>query len=161
MRTAIGSVVDWRVSFPVSESDIRRWAVAVYYPEPPPQRYVDPASATATGGIVAPDEFNPFAWLVAEERQPAIAPMVRDTDKMEKAIGIRGPGLAHQINGGSAVRYGAPIRPGDVVRSHTRLLEYREREGRMGLMLITVTEVEWTNQHGDRIRLGHETSIRY
>lgn len=155
MRAAVGSVVDWRVSYPVSASDIRRWAVAVYYPDPPPRRFIDPE------GQVAPEEFNPFAWMVAEQMEPAIAPMLRDTDRLEKAIGLPGPGLTNQVNGGSEVRYGAPMRPGDVIRSRTRLHEYREREGRMGLMLITITEVEWTNQHGDRVRLGHDTSIRY
>ncbi len=33
MRAALGSEIGRRVSFPVSESDIRRWAIAVYYPE--------------------------------------------------------------------------------------------------------------------------------
>ena len=155
MREALGSVVDWRVSYPVAASDIRRWAVAVYYPDPPPRRFVD------ADPLVAPEEFNPFAWVVAEQMVPAFAPTLRDTDKMEKAIGLPGPGLTHQVNGGSEVAYGAPVRPGDVIRSETRLHDYREREGRMGLMLITVTEVEWTNQHGDRVRLGHDTSIRY
>ncbi len=153
MRAAVGSTVDWRVSYPVSASDIRRWAIAVYYPDPPPRQYVD--------AELAPEEFNPFAWAVAEQMQPAIAPLLRDTDKTEKAIGITGPGLTHQVNGGTDVTYGVPMRPGDVIRSQTRLLEYREREGRMGLMLITILESEWTNQHGDRVQLGRQTAIRY
>jgi hypothetical protein len=159
MRAAIGAVVDWRVSFPVSASDIRRWAIAVYFPDPPPARYWN-AAATA-GGIVAPEEFNPFAWLAAEEMTPKVAPLFRDTDRLEKAIGITGPGLLHQLNGGSEVSYGVPMRPGDVVRSETRLHEYRERAGRLGTMLMTVTEVEWTNQRSERVLLGHNTSIRY
>jgi hypothetical protein len=112
-------------------------------------------------GIIAPEEFNPFAWLAAEQMTPAVEPRLRDTDRLEKAIGITGPGLPNQINGGSEVRYGVPIRPEDVIRSETRLHEYRERAGRLGLMLITITEVIWTNQHGERVKLGHDTSIRY
>jgi hypothetical protein len=156
MRAAIGGVVDWRVSFPVAASDIRRWAIAVYYPEPPPARYRGDGP-----DLIAPEELNPFAWAVADQMVPAVAPELRDTDKPEKAIGIVGPGLTHQVNGGSEVAYGAPIRPGDVIRSQTRLHEYRERSGRMGPMLITVFEVEWTNQDGARVKLGHDTSIRY
>lgn len=158
MRSAIGSVVDWRVSFPVAPSDIRRWAIAVYYPEPPPARFVRPPDGE---DLIAPEELNPFAWVVAEQMVPAVAPELRDTDKTEKALGITGPGLRNQINGGSEVVYGAPIRAGDVIRSETRLHEYREKRGRMGAMLITVTEVEWTNQDGARVKLGHDTSIRY
>lgn len=153
MRAAVGSVVDWRTSYPVAESDIRRWAIAVYYPDPPPARFLE--------AQVAPEEFNPFAWAVADQMVPAIAPMLRDTDKTEKAIGIQGPGLANQVNGGTSVTYGAPIRPGDVIGSRARLLEYREREGRMGPMLITVLESEWTNQAGERVQLGRQTAIRY
>ena len=157
MRASLGAVADWRVSFPVAASDIRRWAIAVYYPDPPPARFVVPGG----GLLVAPEEFNPFAWIVADRMVPAVAPLQRDTDRLEKAIGIAGPGLRHQINGGSEVVYGAPIRAGDVIRSETRLHSYREKAGRMGPMLVTVTEVEWTNQDGARVKLGHDTSIRY
>ena len=160
MRAAVGSVIDWRVSFPVSASDIRKWAIAVYYPQPAPARYWD-ADAAGAEGILAPEEFNPFAWMPAEQMTPVIAPDLRDTDRTEKSIGIAGPGLLFQVNGGSDVEYGAPIRAGDVIRSETRLHEYRERTGRLGLMLITVSEVTWTNQDGARVKLGHDTSIRY
>ncbi|MFJ9390817.1 MaoC family dehydratase N-terminal domain-containing protein [Nocardioides sp. NPDC101246] len=156
MRAAVGGIVDWRVSFPVAASDIRRWAIAVYHPEPPPRRFLDDGP-----GLIAPEELNPFAWAVADQMTPAVAPGLRDTDKPEKALGIIGPGLTHQLNGGSEVTYGAPIRSGDVIRAETRLHAYRERAGRMGPMLITVFEVEWTNQDGARVKLGHDTSIRY
>ncbi len=56
---------EWgRWSAPIRDSDIRRWALAVYWPAMPPRRFWDEAYARTTrwGGIVAPDEFNPFAW---------------------------------------------------------------------------------------------------
>ncbi|MDQ7909357.1 MaoC family dehydratase N-terminal domain-containing protein [Phytohabitans sp. ZYX-F-186] len=162
MRAALGEVVDWRVSFPISASDIRRWAVAVYYPEDPPREFWDADFADRErGGIAAPAEFNPFAWLVADQMKPAIRPERRDPDRLEKAIGIPGPGLRHQINGGTEAVYGVPMRPADVITSVTRLGEYRERTGRLGRMLITVTEVAWTNQRGETVRTGRDTSIRY
>jgi hypothetical protein len=156
MRAALGSVVDWRVSYPVAESDIRRWALAVYHPDAPPARFVE-----AGPGLVAPEEFNPFAWAVAERMEPVIAPRVRDPDRFEKAIGLRGPGLVHRLNGGTSARYGAPIRPGDVIRSETRLVEYTERTGRLGPMLITVTSAEWRNQRGEHVRTEEAIAIRY
>jgi hypothetical protein len=162
MRAAVGRVVEWRVSFPVSESDIRRWAVAVYYPDEPPRRFWDAEYAQRVhGGIAAPEEFNPFAWLAADQMVPEIAPLPRDPDKFEKAIGIAGPGLRHQINGGTESVYGAATRPGDVIRSETRLKDYRERRGRLGLMLITRTEAVWTNQRGELVQTGINTAIRY
>ncbi|WP_220795372.1 MaoC family dehydratase N-terminal domain-containing protein [Streptomyces shenzhenensis] len=158
MAAAVGSVIDWKVSYPVAASDIRRWAIAVHYPDPPPRRFCD---ETAPGGVVAPEEFNPFAWMVASQREPLVAPESRDTDRMEKAIGIAGPGLRNQVNGGTEVSYGVPIRPGDVIRSETRLVSYVEKTGRMGPMLISVTESVWTNQDGERVQVERQTAIRY
>lgn len=67
MLTAIGRTLSRRVSFRVSESDIRRWALAVYYPDAPPERFIESETAAKSrhGGITAPEDFNPFAWLAA------------------------------------------------------------------------------------------------
>jgi hypothetical protein len=53
------------------------------------------------------------------------------------------------------------MRPGDVVSSATSITGYREREGRLGLMLFTTMESNWTNQHGDLIKTQRSTLIRY
>jgi hypothetical protein len=156
MQDSVGSLVDWRVSFPVAASDIRKWAIATYFPDPPPSHYLSGQD------VIAPEEFNPFAWVVAEQMVPAIAPERRDTDKPEKAIGITGPGLRNQVNGGTEVTYtGTPIRPGDVIRSETRLVSYAEKSGRMGAMLITTFESVWTNQDGAQVEVERQVSIRY
>ena len=62
---------DVMLSPPISESDIRKWAIAVYWPETPPRQFWDAEYARTTrwGGIVAPEEFNPFAWPI--ERKEA------------------------------------------------------------------------------------------
>ena len=68
MRALIGREYGERESYPISESDIRKWALAVYYPEEPPRLYWDAeyAAQTSYGGIVAPEEFNPFGWMTAQ-----------------------------------------------------------------------------------------------
>ena len=55
-----------RTAPPVSESDIRKWGIASYWPEQPPRIFWDEAYAKGTrwGGIIAPNDFNPFAWPV-------------------------------------------------------------------------------------------------
>jgi hypothetical protein len=53
------------------------------------------------------------------------------------------------------------MRPDDVITSVNRLAEYREREGRLGLMLFTITEDVWTNQDDDEVRRTRSTLIRY
>jgi hypothetical protein len=162
MRKAIGGELSRMVSFPVSESDIRRWAIAVYYPDDPPRMYWDPeyAAGTVYHGIVAPEEFNPFAWMSASgpERRAVGG---HNPDMTEQTLGISGPGLKFQLNGGMETEYGVRMRPGDVITSVRRLAEYREREGRHGLMLFTISEDIWTNQNDELVKSAKSTLIRY
>lgn len=162
MKQAVGGLIDKRVSYPISESDIRRWAIACYHPEEPPQLYWDAeyAATTAHGGIVAPHDFNAFAWMAQEPRgrpsRGAINP-----DRIENSLGIEGPGFKFMLNGGTEVEYGTRMRPGDVITSTTRLGGYNEREGRLGLMLFTISEDTWTNQNGQLVKVARGTLIRY
>lgn len=158
MHAAIGSRINRRVSYPVTTSDIRRWVLAVYWPEQPPQRYM-----SAREGLVAPEDLNPFAWAAAhEELHPTSATIVgNDPDRTEKQLDIDGPGLRHQLNGGIASTYGEPIRAGDVITAVRTLSGYTEREGRLGHMLLTTTEDTWTNQRGELVRRTEFTLIRY
>ncbi|WP_068263229.1 FAS1-like dehydratase domain-containing protein [Janibacter limosus] len=165
MTTAVGTQLARTVSHPVSESDIRKWALAVYWPEPAPALFFDPdhAAATVNGGIVAPEEFNPFAWSVAEHTPHAPDAPVEpnNPDNTEIQAGIEGPGLRFQLNGGMAVEYGVRIRPGDVITSARVLGEYTEREGRLGLMLFSHTQDTWTNQDDELVKRTITTLIRY
>ena len=148
MQSAVGADL-WRlVSHPISESDIRRWAVAVYWPEAPPRRFWDVAHAEAShpDGFVAPAEFNPFAWMTAES----------------EALGAIPPTHCRfRLNGGIHVEYGEPIRPGDVITGVRSLADVTERTGRRGPMLFTVTADRWSNQRGDFVKLHHFTAVHY
>jgi hypothetical protein len=163
MQAALWRQIGRRVSFPISESDIRRWALAVYWPDQPPRLFWDTAYAKNTrhGGVVAPDEFNPFAWMVAEKEELSVNLETNDPNRMEVILGVQGPGLKFQLNGGLEVEYGIRMRPDDVITSVNRLAEYREREGRLGLMLFTITEDVWTNQDDDEVKRTRSTLIRY
>ena len=142
---------DVMLSPPVSESDIRKWAIAVYWPDTPPRQFwdADYARNSRWGSIVAPHEFNPFAWPI--ERQEAT--------RLGGPIG-KEPGQ-RVLNGGSDIRYYTPIRPGDVIRSGTKLVEVYEKTGRLGVMMFLISEIAWTNQRGERVKVEHKTSIRY
>jgi len=163
MRAAAGRELSRLVSYPVSASDIRRWALAAYYPAEPPPRYWDAevAARSRWGGIIAPEDFNPFAWMSAEPRGLPRAAGVSDADVTEQHLGIDGPGLARQLNGGCSVEYGVPIRVDDVITSVHRLGGYSERDGRLGRMLFTALESTWTNQHREVVKRTTMTLIRY
>jgi hypothetical protein len=154
-----------RVSVPISLSDIRKWAMAVYYPEVPPRLFWDEeyARTTSHGGIVAPEEFNPFAWITAEG--PSIAPTFQGAIRgsgPEGAFGVASPETTFILNGGIEVTYGARMRPGDVITSgKTKLVDYKERESRLGQMLFTQTETGWTNQSGEMVKISRGIGIRY
>jgi len=140
-----------RVSPPIAASDIRRWAIATYWPETPPPIYWDEAYARTTrwGGVIAPPDFNRFAWPV---RRPAAGAAAAPSET--------GPRLT-TMNGGQTDAYGAPMRPGDVITARSRLADFNERQGRFGLMLYVFNETEWTNQDGAFVRRRIGTSIRY
>ena len=163
MQEAIGKETGRSVSYPICVSDIRRWAIAVYYPVEPPRLFWDEdhAAKTVHGGIVAPEEFNPFAWMAAEP--PGVPETIGgyDPDRTEKILGVDPPGLRNLLNGGTEVEYGVRMRPGDVITSVTRLAGYKEREGRLGRMLFTSSESVWTNQRGEMVKRSIGTVIRY
>jgi N-terminal half of MaoC dehydratase len=163
MQAAVGRELDRRVSFPIAASDIRKWAVAVYYPEEPPRLFWDETFAAGTrhGGIVAPEDFNPFAWMSAEPRGVPKRRGGADAEITEQRLGVPGPGLRFQLNGGIAAEYGVRMRPGDVITSVNRLAGYHERDGRLGRMLFTAMASTWTNQRDEIVKRVETTLIRY
>ena len=141
-----------RLSPPISLSDIRKWAIAVYWPETPPGLHWDEGYARTTrhDGIVAPLDFNPFAW-----------PVHRDPPTPGRAA-LEGGGVGTRgMNGGQTEEYHAPMRPGDVITSTSGLVDWSERQTRLGLTLFTITETRWTNQDGELVKIKRSTGIRY
>lgn len=150
LKAQLGVEKKGGTSYPVSLSEVRKWAIAVYWPETPPRLFWDEAYAKKTrwGGIIAPQEFNPFTW-------PAERPKNRPS-----ASGTGKPG-SRILNGGIETEYLAPIRPGDVIESTSKLAELFEREGRLGLMMFQVTQTDWKNQRGELVRRSKMTLIYY
>jgi hypothetical protein len=140
-----------RVSPPISEADIRKWAIACYWPEKPPQLYWDAeyAKSTRHGGIIAPNDFNPFAWPVEREIQASRA------TASGGGVGTRG------MNGGQVDTYGVKMHPGDVITTRTRLKDWDERTTRLGLTVFSRNETEWRNQKGELVKTRIGTGIRY
>ena len=141
-----------QIAPPIALSDIRKWAIAVYWPDEPPPLYWDEdyAGSTRYGTIIAPLDFNPFAWPVHREPAPA------STASADGAgVGTRG------MNGGQTEEYFEPMRSGDVISTTTGLTEWTERTTRLGLTLFTTTETRWTNQDGKLVKVRRSIGIRY
>ncbi len=148
----LGRPLEPDVAYEVCANDIHRWALATWYPERPAPEFLDPdvAARGPWGGLVAPRDFNPFAWTQC--KPPDTYPWMRG---MGTEPGRRG------LNGGQRNRYFAPIRAGDVITSVVRLVDAYEKEGRLGTMMFLIDEARWTNQRGELVRLGQRTSIYY
>lgn len=137
---------------PISLSDIRKWAIAVYWPKTPPRLFWDEEYARTTrwGGIIAPQDFNPFAWPVKTEPTFSFA-----TPRKEGGKGSRG------MNGGQIDTYAEPMRPGDIIRARHRLRDWNETQTRFGLTMFVFLETEWRNQDNKLVKRHVQTFIRY
>jgi hypothetical protein len=160
MKAAVGRTYRLATSYPIDASDIRRWAMAIYFPALPPPLYWDEdyAQTTRWGGIVAPEEFNPFAWMRVSPRLAETFPDLWP----EPHLGIEPPPTcANILIEIGANHSGVRMRVGDVIRSELSLKRYSERVGRLGLMLSTETEDRWFNQNDELVRTFTQTFIRY
>jgi hypothetical protein len=163
----VGRTMATQTSFPLERSDIRRWATAIYYPKVPPRQFWDEeyAAGTVWGGIVAPEEFNPFGWMNADP--PPVEAYVgggraHRWGDFELALGVAPPPYRAVLQGQVIAHYsGVRMRPGDVIRSRQYISEYFERTGRMGLQLYTTISVDFHNQHDEWIKRLDTVFIRY
>lgn len=147
----LGETLDPVPSLPVGANDIRRWAMATYWPQRVPPEYYDEevAAAGPWGGLVAPRDFDPFAWML---------------DRPWSGTWLRGMGTepgTRVLNGGQRNLYFQPIRPGDVISVVRRFADVVERETKRGPMVFYLSEFRWENQRGELVRLGYQTTIYY
>jgi N-terminal half of MaoC dehydratase len=152
MRERKGIWSSEQVSYPISSSDIRKWAIAVYWPKTPPRLFWDEEYARTTrwGGIIAPQDFNPFGWPIKSEPSGEGAPT-----SGHPPTGRRG------MNGGQSDTYFTPMRPGDVIRARHRIRDWNETKTRLGLTLFFYTETEWHNQNDELVKRHIQTFIWY
>lgn len=143
----VGTAVPDVVSYPVDPNDIRRWYSAAWYPEAAP---IAPPDQNPADILVAPGDFNPFAWHPS--RQTDNYPWMRG---MGTDPGCRG------LNGGIHHWHYQDIRPGDVLASTVKLVDAYEKSGSTGTLMFLIDEDTWTNQSGQIVRIAQRTTIYY
>ena len=156
LRSFIGKKMDERVSPPVEASDIRKWAIAIYWPDTPPKHFWDEAYAKKTRfkGIIAPEDFNPFAWSIDKGQT-----FMTEQDLKEPS---QRAGLGWNVlNGGGGNEYYLPIQPGDVIKSETVLGDVYIRQGKQWPMIFFIRKSTWKNQKNEVVRVSTGISIRY
>jgi acyl dehydratase len=147
MRAEIGKESE-PVTVEVDKTACRMFARAVGYTDP---IYYDEDYARSKGYRSIP---APFAFLGHPIYNPSAPQRLGGyfrTDTQFKRI----------LNGGTDVEYLDTVCAGDVLTATTKLVDLSERQGRLGPMLITVTEFTYRNQDGKVVARMRGTGIQY
>ncbi len=147
MRAEIG-VESEPVTFEVDKTACRMFARAVGYTDP---IYFDEQYAKSKGyrGIPAPVGF--LGHVVYNPNEPQRLGGYFRTDTPFKRV----------LNGGTDIEYFDTVCAGDVLTATSKLADLSEREGRLGPMLVTITESTYRNQDGKVVARARGTGIQY
>jgi hypothetical protein len=147
MRAQLGKECE-PVTFEVDKTACRMFARAVGYTDP---LYYDEDYAKSKGYASIP---VPFAFLGHAVYNPN-APQ-----RLGGAFRFQTP-FKRILNGGTEVEHFHTVCAGDVLTATSKLVDIRERGGRMGPMLITVTEFTFRDQDGRVVAKMRGTGIQY
>jgi acyl dehydratase len=131
---------------PCSATDIRRWVMAMDYPNP---IHWDSefAKASKFGGVVAPQSF-PVALDIGHGAQPACVGVI--------------PGSHLLFGGDEWWHYGPRVKPGDKLTQRRWFHDYKLTDTKFaGPTLFQRGDTLHVNQDGTAISKGRSTSIRY
>ena len=147
MRAEIGKESE-PVTFEVDKSACRMFARAVGYTDPV---FFDEEYARSKGyrGIPAPVGF--LGHPVYDPNRPQRLGGYFRSDSPFKRV----------LNGGTDIEYLDTVCAGDTLTATSKLVDLSEREGRLGPMLITVTETTYRDQAGNTVAVARGTGIQY
>ncbi len=147
MRAEIG-VESEPVTFEVDKTACRMFARAVGYTDP---IYFDEQYAKSKGYRSIPAPVGFLGHPIYDPNRPQRLGGYFRTDTPFKRI----------LNGGTDIEYLDSVCAGDVLTATSKLVDLSEREGRLGPMLVTVTESTYRNQDGKVVARARGTGIQY
>ena len=147
MRAEIGKESE-PVTFEVDKSACRMFARAVGYTDP---LFFDEEYARSKGYRSTPAPVGFLGHPVYNPSAPQRLGGYFRTDSPFKRI----------LNGGTDIEYLETVCAGDLLSATSKLVDLSEREGRLGPMLITVTETTYRNQAGKAVAVVRGTGIQY
>jgi hypothetical protein len=126
VREALGK--EWGpVTLEVDRTSIRMWARAVGFEDP---LYYDEKHARSAGFPAMPAPPGFLGTPRYRPGQPEAGPPIRGLN----------PKLTRSFNGGTEFEYLQPVLAGDELSATTRIVDVRERKGKVGMMLLITRE---------------------
>jgi acyl dehydratase len=148
---------------PVERSTLRRYVDATE-DHNPLFRDERVAKRSRFGGLMMP----PF-WLAT--LTTAFGQRLDEVLKVDRTKGpvpgtapraqVETPGLDRFANAGSEIEWFRPVYVGDTITFKSRVGDISQRTGRTGPLVITTTETEFRNQHGELIAIMKGSGIRF
>jgi len=131
--------------YEIEKEAIRRWADAIGDSNP---LYHDEEYAKKLGysSLIAPPTFLPHYGY----------PLIKGKSK----VSIKSP-LARNLNGGGEIEIFQCLQAGDKVSQTTKLAEIVEKEGRLGKMLLFISESTVRNIKGEVMSKARHIEITY
>lgn len=138
------------IVYSIDKGAIKFFADSLMNPDP---LYCDDdyARTTKHEGIIAPPTFYGGATSLRNVK----AGDARTVSSINIPMPLGWVGM----NAGDDFHLLAPIRPGDTLTSHEKLIDAYEREGRSGHLIFVVVEKTLTNQHGQVTLVRRVTSV--
>ena len=65
------------------------------------------------------------------------------------------------LDGGSEWEYSVPVRPGDTITVTQQIIDFSEKHGRLGAMLIETRQNSFVNQRGELVATEKTVNISY
>ena len=150
MRAEIGRESD-PVTFEVDKTACRMFARAVGYSDP---LFFDEEFAKGKGYRSIP---APVGFLGHPVYNPNAPQSARGGGGYFRADSP----FKRILNGGTDIEYFDTVCAGDLLTATSKLVDLSEREGRLGPMLVTVTETIYRNEAGQTVAVVRGTGIQY
>jgi len=149
LKQNVGQEAIWTDEFEIENGMIKRFAIAIGDTNP---LYCDEefAASTAYGGIIAPPTLL-FEWN--HHKHAVISPEFRKS--IFKGLD-RQPRL---LRGANEFEFIQPVRPGDVIKSKSRIIDAYEKQGRSGQLVFMICETDYFNQKEEVLGKSKDTYI--
>ncbi len=144
--------------FEVEREAIRRFADSVDDQNP---LYWDEeyAKNSRYGSIIAPPGFISVPWFTGRPTKWGRKGETSFEARVNLRAALAKAGYGRTLDGGMEYEFFCPVRAGDTITASPRIKDIIGREGKTGKMAFVIIETTYTNQNGDLVAKGRQTTV--